>query len=255
MNTLNFHELAIADPYNTDPQFLEAVSNDDALQQIVDEAKRNDQEIQNFLGSVPAPSQTHLDTINAITATPKATVTTLHKRPFQSTKPYLAIAASLFVMTVSFLMFNDGSSVQKNSQDHYAQGDYNHNLMTNALAHETHSYEPKAKQTLATVNFQLARYGARLNTVENVIWSNDCVFEGVKSAHIIYNDDANKVNVYLVAKSESFDFEVAKENFDNDLLNGSITELEKGYLIVIAPKSSDINRFKSKIETQLDWNI
>ena len=50
MNTLNFHELAIADPYNTDPQFLEAVSNDDALQQISG-TRASLGAIQNRLGS------------------------------------------------------------------------------------------------------------------------------------------------------------------------------------------------------------
>lgn len=249
MNTLNFNELAIADPYNTDPAFLEAVANDESLQHIVDEAKGNDKVFQDFLVNIPTPSTAHLDAINAIVDTPKATVTSLPKRSFGNVKPYFAIAASLFVMTVSFLMFNE------ETHDHYAHGDYNHNLMTNALAHETHAYEPKPKQTLTTVNLQLAKYGAQLTTVDNVAWSNDCVFEGVNSAHIIYNDDANKINVYLVSKDESLDFDMVQENFDNDLLNGSITELEKGYLIVIAPKSSDINRFKSKIETQLDWNI
>ncbi len=246
MNTLNYYDLAIADPYCTEPDFLKAVANDDALQQIVNDAKVSDNILKSFVEDVPTPSQQHMDFINSIVDTPRevASVTTLPKRPFSGVKPYYAIAASFLVMTVSLFMFSD-------------KHEYNHNLMTHALEHTNHGQSfagaIDSRPTLTRVNNQLALYGAKLTNVDNIRWSSNCDYQGVGGTHIVYQDKANKVNVFLIPKTLSFDD--IQNRFGNDLLNGSITELDNGYLVVVAPKSTDIESISSKIESQLEWDI
>jgi len=245
MKTLNYFELAMADPYCTDPDFLEAVKNDSALQQAVIDAKENDKMFENFTSDVPAPSQMHLDAIKAICDEPtSSTVTHKNKGHLNSYKPYFAIAASLVVMTVSLFMLS-------------AQNHHNDNLMDHALAHTSHG-APYAgvtdtNPTLTRVNQQLSLYGASLTNANDILWSSHCEFQGIASAHLVYRDNAERINVFLVPKS--LDFDEIKTRFSNADFNGTITELSSGYLVIVAPKNSDINSIKSNIEGELDWEI
>lgn len=245
MNTLNYYELAVADPYCSDPDFIDAVTNDAALQKAVNQAKENDKLFQDFLLTDLTPSQAHLDTINAICDEPVlSTVVQLPKRQLNSFKPYLAIAASFVVMTVSLFMLS-------------GQNSYNHNLMNHAMSHASHGASfagaTDTNPTLTRVNQQLSIYGAKLTNAENILWSSNCEFEGIASAHLVYKDHASKINVFLVPKS--FDYDVIKSRFSNAEFNGTVTELEQGYLVIVAPKSSDINHIKSNIESELNWDI
>ena len=246
MNTLSYYELAVADPHCDDPDFLLAIANDPALSEIVEQAKENDKLFQEFVIDIPAPSQAHLDKINSISSDSKIdnNVSYLPKRRLAGYKPYFAIAASFIVMTFSLFMLS-------------GQNNYNHNLMDHALAHTSHGAPfagaTDTNPTLARVNQQLSIYGAKLTNAQDILWSSHCEFEGVASAHLVYKNNAAKINVFLVPKS--LDFEVIKSQFSNDEFNGTITELKRGYLVVVAPKNSDIVSFKSDIEEQLDWNI
>jgi len=246
MNTINYYELAIADPYCTDPQFLDAVAKDEELQQIVSDAKTSDDMFKSFIVDVPKPSQEHMDFIHNIIDTPleTATVTSLNKRPFSGVKPYYAIAASFFIMTVSFFMFDD-------------KHNYNDNLMDHALAHthygERFSDLMDGAPSLTRVNNKLALFGAKMTSVANITWASNCEFQGVGSSHIVYQDKENKVNVFLIPKTLSF--KAIQKQFSNELLNGSITELKGGYLVVVAPKNSDIDNVSSKIKEQIEWDI
>lgn len=246
MNTLSYYELAIADPHSEDPAFLAAIADDPMLAKAVDEAKDNDKLFQDFVMDIPEPSQAHLDAIKSICDAPQldSNVTTFPKRQLAGYKPYFAIAASFVVMTVSLFMLS-------------GQNNYNHNLMDHALAHTSHGAPfagaTDTNPTLTRVNQQLSLYGAKLTNAQDILWSSHCDFEGVASAHLVYKDNAEKVNVFLVPKS--LDFDVVKARFSNDEFNGTITELERGYLVVVAPKDIDINNFKSNLEGQLDWEI
>lgn len=246
MNTLTFKELAIVDPYSQDPEFLNAVSSDKELQDIVNEAKKNDNELAAFMKDIPMPSEKHMSAINNIVNQSRDNVTSISRNPFKSTKPFMAIAASLFIMTASFFMVNQ----------HDYDG-YNSNLAVNALEHTDHAMAlvqiGNDKPTLTSVNHRLANHGAKLSSASNIVWSKDCEFQGVNSTHLIYNSDDNIVNVFLVPKTQ--DFDEFKARFENANFNGLITEHERGYLIVVAPKATDINEIESKIDSQLDWEI
>lgn len=246
MNELNYYDLAMADPYCTEPDFLSAVANDEVLQQLVNDAKGNDKILKSFMEDVPTPSQQHMDFINSIVDTPRevATVTSLPKRSFTGVKPYFAIAASFLVMTVSLFMFN-------NTDGH------NQNLMNYALAHTSHgefiARAVDARPTLTRVNNQLAVFGAKLKSANNITSSSNCDFQGIHGSHIVYQDHDNKVNVFLIPKTLSFND--IESRFGNARLNGSITELKHGYLVVVAPKSSNIDNLSNEIESQLEWDI
>jgi len=245
MNTLNNYELAMADPYCTDPDFLEAVKNDSALQQAVIDAKEHDKMFQNFVSDIPVPSKNHMDAINAIChETTTSSVTQLPKPRLNSYKPYFAIAASFVVMTISVFMLS-------------GQNNHNLNLMDHALAHTLHGAPfagaTDTNPTLIRVNQQLSLYGASLTNANDILWSSHCEFQGIASAHLVYKNNAAKINVFLVPKS--LDFDAIKARFGNDEFNGTITELASGYLVVVAPKNSDINSIRSNIEEQLDWEI
>lgn len=247
MNTLNYYELAVADPYSTDPDFLDAVTNDAALQTVVNDAKENDKIFQSFVLDIPAPSQAHLNAINSMCDEQESTtgsVAQLPKRRLNSFKPYFAIAASFAVMTISVFMLSGNN-------------DYNHNLMEHALNHTSHGAPfagvTDTSPTLTRVNQQLSLYGAKLTNADHILWSSHCEFEGIASAHLVYKDQAEKINVFLVPKS--FDYDAIKKQFSNADFNGTITELARGYLVVVAPKNSNINQIRSNIEEQLDWDI
>lgn len=245
MKPLDYFDLAIADPHNSDPDFLEAVAKDPALAQIVAEAKENDKLFQEFITDIPEPSAEHLAAIQDICNTPALdNVTPMPKRQINRFKPYLAIAASFAIMAVSMFMLSGNNH-------------YNHNLMDHALSHTEHGL-PFAGATdtnpsLQRVNQQLAVYGAKLTNVDDVLWSAHCDFEGVGSAHLVYQNHTQKVNVFLVPKSQKF--EEIQARFGNEQFDGSITELEEGYLVIVGPKNSDITSFKSNMESQLDWSI
>lgn len=245
MKPLSYYDLAIADPYNSDAEFLKAVAADPALAQVVKEAKENDKLFQEFISDIPEPSAEHLAAIADVCNTPTLeNVTTLPKRQINRFKPYFAIAASFAVMAVSMFMLSGNSH-------------YNHNLMDHALSHTEHGL-PFAGATdtnpsLVRVNQQLSVYGAKLTNVDDILWSSHCDFEGVASAHLVYQNQTHKVNVFLVPKSLKFD--EIKANFGNDEFNGTITELEDGYLVIVGPKDTDINSFKSNMESQLVWEI
>jgi len=246
MKTLTFKELAIVDPYSQDPEFLTAVSNDQELQNIVNEAKKNDNQLAVFMKDIPMPSEKHMSAINNIVNQSRDNVTAITKSPFTKTKPFMAIAASLFVMTASFLMVNQ-----------HDEHTYNSDLALNALAHTNHAMElvnmGDSRPSLTSVNNRLATLGAKLSDAKNILWSKDCEFEGVDSTHLIYDNNDNIVNVFFVPKTLAFD--EFKTKFENANFNGIITEHERGYLIVVAPKTTNINDIESTIDSQLDWEI
>lgn len=251
MKPLTYYDLAIADPYNEEPDFLDAIANDADLAQVVAEAKENDKLFQDFIADIPEPSNEHMAAIKNISNQSPAeidagndNVAALPKRQINRFKPYFAIAASFAVMAVSMFMLS--------GNDHY-----NHNLMNHALSHTSHG-QPFAgvtdtNPTLRRVNQQLAVYGAHLSNVDDILWSSHCDFEGVASAHLVYQSQAHKVNVFLVPKSQKFEDIQAK--FGNDEFDGTITELDEGYLVIVGPKNSDMASFKTAIENQLDWSI
>jgi len=238
MKQQHHYDMAISDPYCQEPDFLQAVASDTALANLRDQQLNQDQQLLEAFGRAPEPSSEHLDAIMSISDQPTTA------RKFWSPSGYFALAASviLSVFGAQFMM-------QSNT--------YNQDLALHALSHAAHGHSyagvTNTHPSLDKLNLHLASYNTSLTQANDVIWNKDCDFEGITSAHLVYQHQESRINVYLVP--DSYDFKQVELAFSNEKYAGTIKKLGTNYLIVVAQKNIDTTPFKQQLEQQMLWQI
>jgi len=235
---IDFYQQAISDPHSQCPDFLAAMASDPQLQEVQQQQLAQELKLSALFGDAPTPSQTHLDAINAIGITDT-------QQKSWSVMNYLAIAASLVLCVVS-LKYIDISPTG-----------YNQKLVSHALNHAAHGHSyagvTNTHPSLTNVNVQLASYGVSLESGDDLIWNKDCDFEGITSAHLVFQDKKAKINVYVVP--DSYEFSQIERIFNDDRYQGTIKKVSNNYLIIIAPKGHDLAPVSGRINRQLQWQI
>ena len=239
MNKQQLLQMATSEPRCQDQEYLDALASDATLAATQSQAIKNDQTLGEFLQrATPTMSAAGLDKLLAISEQPVKISSQLPKNA------YLAIAASLIIALFSLSIFN-------------TQDEYNNSLVAHALSHTAHGEQTAqishTSPTLDSLNGQLVDFGLQLANAEHVVWFQDCDFEGIRSAHLIYQVANTKYHVYLVPKT--LQFEQVNEIFSNEQYRGSIEELANGYMVIVAPIKDNIGAFKDIIKEQVQWRI
>ena len=240
MNKEQLMQTALADPHCQEPAFLNALDNDPQLSLAHAQALENDKQLQQFFeNSAPKMSSQALDSLYAISEQ-----TSKKSNVLTPKFGYMAIAASLFITLFSLNIIN-------------YQDEYNNDLMAHALSHSAHGDETaiiSAQAPLLTdLNAELKQYGVQLANAANVVWSKECDFEGIKSAHLIYQVAKTKYDVYLVPKT--LEYSAIATSFDNEKYHGTIEEFANGYLVIVSPINKAIESFKRSVTEQVLWQI
>lgn len=232
----DYYQQAISEPHSQCPDFLAALASDPALVKLQQEQLQQEQALLDLFSSAPEPSNEHLETINSINQN-----TTKHWSSFS----YLAVAASLILCVVSLKYIDIGS------------GDYNHQLTSHVLNHTAHGHSyagvTNIHPSLAQVKSHLAVYGANINNIDNLVWNKNCDFEGITSAHLIYQEQQAKINVYLVP--DSYEFTEINKVFEDERYHGTIKKVSNNYLVIIGPKGHDLGPITQQIDQDLHWQI
>lgn len=233
-----FTQQVISEPQGQDPDFLDALSDDPSLKAQQAQQIAQDNALQDFFNSAPAPSADHLAKIHAIADAPDAKQ--------WSIKHYVAMAASL-VLCVLSLKYIDAP----------AEHGHNHHLVAHSLNHAAHGHSfagiANTNPTLSQVNHQLASYGAKISNVDNLVWNKNCDFEGITSAHLVYRDQKERINVYIVP--DSYEFSEIEHAFSDERYQGIIKKVSDNYLVIVAPKSHDLEPVSDRIVNDLHWSI
>ncbi len=233
----DFYQQAISDPHSQCPEFLAALANDPALQELQQSQIQQDDSLLDFFNTAPEPSSAHVNAVNEIVNSEPA------KR--WSAFNYLAVAASL-VLCVLSLKYIDLDNTS-----------YNHQLASHALNHTAHGHSyagvTNIHPSVRQVNFQLAAYGASIRQSDNLIWNKDCDFEGVSSAHLVYQDNQARINVYLVP--DHYEFSQIESVFQDERYQGTIKKVANNYLVIVGPKGHDLNAISQRIDQDIQWSI
>jgi len=233
----DFYQIAISEPHSQCPDFLAALANDEQLRAVQQQQIAEEDAMLALFSSTPAPSQTHLDAIAAISSVPD--------KKSWSINNYMAIAASVLVgiLSLNFIDFN-----HEQHNQHLANHTLNHTSHGHSYAGVTNTHP-----SLSRVNLQLASYGARIDDVDDLLWNKDCDYEGITSAHLVYQDQSAKINVYVVP--DSYQFSEVEKVFSDERYQGTIKKVNSNYLVIVGPKGHDLAPISERIDNELHWNI
>jgi len=232
-----FYQQAISDPHSQCPDFLAALASDPQLKAVQQSQLQQEEAMLALFKSTPTPSDSHLAAIDAISEQ--------SEKKQWSVNNYLALAASLLLCVVSIKYIDIGSP------------EYNQQLASHTLNHTAHGHSYagviNTHPTMGQLNVQLASYGASISNVDDLLWNKDCDYEGITSAHLVYQDQNAKINVYVVP--DSYEFSEVEKVFSDDRYQGTIKKVSNNYLVIVAPKGHDLAPISQRINNELHWTI
>lgn len=235
--THTYDQQAVSEPLSEEQAFLDALASDPELLAIQQQQLNDDKLIFDAFHQTPTPTDEHINKLLDISNQPQDI-----QRNW-SPMSYIAMAASVLVAVVSVQFFG------------FSDGGHNQNLSDYAIEHTVHGQHyagiRNTHPSLVKVNHQLASYGAKTSNVSSLLWNKDCDFEGITSAHLVYQHKDEKINVYIVPAS--YQFERVEQAFKNDRYHGTIKKLNDNYLIIVAPKKLEVEPFIKQIDKDIVW--
>ncbi|BCV67081.1 DUF3379 domain-containing protein [Shewanella carassii] len=230
MDELKFRRQAYGDPYNQDPEFLDALAQSESNRAFVAELKALDDKINSAL-KLPVPE-------NLAEKLLLKQQLAVHHNQRKRTGWMLAMAASVaFVAGVSFSLWRQGPV----------------DLGQHALAHvrhETMAMTSNADISYQAINAELASLKG-LETVRfnsqpgRVFYSTFCDFQGIESIHLVLAGERGKVTVFIVPPEHRV---MLAEAFADSEYRGEAVKTDSAYLVLVAEYPQDIEKIKKEIK-------
>lgn len=230
MDELKFRRQAYGDPYNQDPEFLDALAQSESNRAFVAELKALDDKI-NSAFKLPVPE-------NLAEKLLLKQQLAVHHNQRKRTGWMLAMAASVaFVAGVSFSLWRQGPV----------------DLGQHALAHvrhETMAMTSNADISYQAINAELASLKG-LETVRfnsqpgRVFYSTFCDFQGIESIHLVLAGERGKVTVFIVPPEHRV---MLAEAFADSEYRGEAVKTDSAYLVLVAEYPQDIEKIKKEIK-------
>ncbi|MGI2855092.1 DUF3379 domain-containing protein [Shewanella algae] len=230
MDELKFRRQAYGDPYNQDPEFLDALAHSESNRAFVAELKALDDKINSAL-KLPVPE-------NLAEKLLLKQQLAVHHNQRKRTGWMLAMAASIaFIAGVSFSLWRQGPV----------------DLGQHALAHvrhETMAMTSNANISYQAINAELASLKG-LETVRfnsqpgRVFYSTFCDFQGIESIHLVLAGERGKVTVFIVPPEHRV---MLAEAFADSEYRGEAVKTDSAYLVLVAEYPQDIEKIKKEIK-------
>lgn len=120
----------------------------------------------------------------------------------------------------------------------------------NHVRHELDLFDATPQlPSLATINSKLARFGARLDGLnEQAQFAMDCNFAGIDSLHMVLKGDMGPVSVFVVPSQLGKASQFADERFV-----GTSLSLAAGQLILVGEKGENLTKVGHNLFNHLVW--
>ncbi|MDP1930024.1 MAG: DUF3379 family protein [Gammaproteobacteria bacterium] len=245
MDDLEFRKRALANPHDTDEEFIAATSSSTARQQLVQELRMLDSRLSEVLLSAPIPTDLveRLKSRQPRAAAPKTR--TMFSR-------YYALAASL-VVAVGVTLSVGLQSARPSAADLQFHDD--------VLSH-VYREAPRYSSNLADLSWQqisqvITEAGGHLREDEriktlHIKFANDCnIVPATRGAHIVLEGTKGSVSVIIINNSPvTTKFDVTDPRF-----TGKIIPLGVGNLIIIGEKEEPLESYEALITDAFEWVI
>nr|WP_233075822.1 DUF3379 family protein [Paraglaciecola chathamensis] len=234
MDDLEFRRTIYADPNCNDERVKEAAAKDPAKQEFWAEQKRIDASLKAAM-KVDVPD----DLANKLIL--RQTMQT-HQHDKKRARVNLALAASLaFVVGVSFTLWQ-----QQNYIDVSAQS------IAHVYHEGPHALDANENFSLQQVNAKLAQYGGHIDDeVGQIYYANHCVYQGVKSLHLVMQGENGKVTVFVIPHQEGYK---ANDRASDGYLTAEAVELKNTSLVIVSENVHDVEQTKDRLAKRMTFS-
>lgn len=245
MDDLEFRKRALANPYDTDADFVAAAATSPSRQKLVQELQTLDSRLHEVLQSVTVPTDLaqRLKSREIRTPAPKA------KTTFSR---YYALAASL-VIAVGVTMSVGLQSARPSAADLQFHDEVLSHLYREAPRYHS-GLEDISWQQISQVMTEAGghlREDERIKTL-HIKFANDCnIVPATRGAHIVLEGTKGSVSVIIINNSPV----TTKFDVNDPRFAGRIIPFGVGNLIIVGEKEEPLETYEALITDAFEWVI
>lgn len=241
MDELNFRRKLYTEPNSKDPEFLAAVSDSQKNKALYQEIKNFDSKIDSALKvDVPDDLANRLLLRQAIDS---------HQSQRRKGRIHLALAASVaFAVGISYSLFQ--------TQDH--QLPLHQSLTAHAIEHVIHeenffSNQSVHRVSLNNLNRDMQEFnGQFIDHAGELLAAGFCVFDGVRSLHLVYKGEKDTVAVFIIPDKHQLDFNETE-------IQGNLKAVAKQFqgrqIVVVGNPKEELDQWQNRIDEKVQWSI
>jgi hypothetical protein len=234
MNELEFRRRVFADPY--DPEVAAYAKQHPEQQQVLDELKDLDLQLNDALNIAPPPDLT--ERLLAQTQSSEQVVKRVWFKRFRA--PFATAASAMLAVSLYFL---SASETHLHAGEHALEHVY----------HEVRAFERTKEVSLQTVNEKLALLGAQFKSLPGkATYATFCNFKGQRSLHLIVQSEHGALTIFIVPNTSKGAPQQEGE-FNDNRFAGVISTAERANTILVADRSSPIDNYRANIDSSLQW--
>ena len=259
MDELEFQKRVLESPINVDQELLDAASKNPALQQILDEARAFESELQATVDDIAIPEglsakllaipeeDDHSDSGSNVVS-----INSARPKYFQ----YVALAATLVLaIGISFnLGQNSGLSDEElsfgNSVLAHLYEDSDEINAINSGVFSDFVAMPAVNESMANAGTQLV--SNELTRSLTVRSAKPCVvIPAFESAHLLVEGSMGAVSIFVINNSPvDTEYQIRDDRFD-----GVVIPMDEGKMILVGEKDEDLDQFKELFSDSVEWVI
>ena len=230
MDDLEFRRKVFSDPNSQDPDFLNAVNEDQGRQNTLNDLKAFDDKIFNALNvDVPDRLAENLILRQELKQ---------HHADKRKTGFMIAMAASVaFVAGIAFtLLRNAPVDLAEHAIAHVYHEDQA------MFADQSIGFDQVNKQLVSLVNMKGAHFTQQPG---EVYYSTYCDFQGVRSLHMVMQGKGGKVTLFIVPEEKRMQVE---KSFADKNYKGMTFKKDGAYMVLVGEDKADLNYVKKELE-------
>lgn len=244
MDELEFRKRALANPYDNDPDFIQAARNSPGCKAVLDEVRQLEDQLGSTLRNINIPQDLAGRLKQHSIQTPAAR---------GATRSHYLMAASVVLavaLTLSFMLPSRPSAADMALHDDLVQH----------LYHEQPSYRGNdAQVSWEQVHAVVGAAGGRVHNGHAALqqakmkFANDCdISDRVsRSAHVVIEGSRGPVSIiYLHSSPVSTVVRIKDSQFD-----GRIIPLAHGNLVVAGDKGEALEHWEAVAQSAFEWNL
>ncbi len=259
MDELEFHKRVLESPIVVDQELLDAASENPALQQILDEARAFESELQATIDDIEIPEglSAQLLAIPSAEDYSSSDSNVLRiKAPRAKYFQYLALAAGL-VLAVS-ISFNLGQNSAPSEDDisfgnsvlaHLYEDADEINAINSGVFGDIVAM-PAVNETMANAGTLLA--SNELTQSLTVRSAKPCIIiPAFESAHLLIEGSQGAVSIFVINNSPVHaEYQIRDERF-----SGVVMPMGKGNMILVGEKDENLEQYKDLFSDSVEWVI
>jgi len=247
MDRDEFVTRVFANPYDEDPEFLSASSNDAERQALISDVRAFDQRMHKTMHQVPIPD----GLASRLKSRIHNEISKSDEIPVWFGYRWYAMAAALVLalgLTLSALLIPSGPTQAEVAM---GQGIIRHIIAETADFTGTDNVNfNRVNQVMATVGGQMQDNA--LTRELNITFAKQClVLPGEIGAHFVMHSDGGVVNIVILQDSlVDREFEV-----EDDRFSGMVSPIGTGSMILIGDTMEGLENYRNMLAANIDWAI